>query len=152
MTSPRLPGSAWLRWVRNLPVRVGVLTAAYLTAVMVISVFAANRLPFLEPLAQVRNLASYAGFALIFLLPMTMFLRRPLDLFASGITAWTLFALAYNLMGFFFVNLHVRLREPFNVWMLGAITYGLVAVLAWVVSMALDARHQPAIASRRRPQ
>jgi hypothetical protein len=35
---------------------------------------------------------------------------------------------------------------------MGAITYGLVAVLAWVVSMALEARHQPVIASRRRPQ
>ena len=152
MTSPRLPGSAWLRWVRNLPLRVGVLTGAYLTAVMVISVFAANRLPFLEPVAEIRNLASYAGFALVFLVPMMIFLRRPLDLFMAGITAWTLFAVNYKLMGLFFETLHVRLRPPFNVWMLGAITYGLVAVLAWVVSMALDARHQPAIASRRRPQ
>jgi hypothetical protein len=152
MTSPRLPGSAWLRWVRNLPLRVGVLTGAYLTAVMVIAVLAANRLPFLEPLAEIRNLASYAGFALVFLLPMMVFLRRPLDLFTAGITAWTLFAVNYNLMGLFFENLHVRLREPFNVWMLGAITYGLVAVVAWVVSMALEARQQPVIADRRRPQ
>jgi hypothetical protein len=60
------------------------------------------------------------------------------------------FSLIYHLMGFFFRNLHNSLRPTFNVFVLGAVVYGLVAVAAWVISMALDAWHQPTIASRRR--
>jgi hypothetical protein len=34
--------------------------------------------------------------------------------------------------------------------MLGAVTYGVLVAAAWVASMALEARAQPVIASRRR--
>ena len=150
MKTSRLPGLAWFHWVRNLPLRVGVLTGVYLIAVMVVSVLAATRLPFLEPLALLRNLASYAAFALIALIPIASFMRRPASLFGCAVTAWGLFSVAYWVMGFFFVNLHARLRPPFNAFVVGAVVYGLVAVFSWVASMALEARSQPVIASRRR--
>lgn len=151
MKTTQLPGAKWFHWVHNLTLRVGVLTGVYLTAVMVVAVLAANRAPFLEEIAEVRNAASYAAFALVMLVPIGCFLRRPLHLFASGILGWFLFSLAYEAMGLFFVNLHARLRYPFNVFILGAIVYGVVAAASWVAVMALEARQQPAIASRRKP-
>lgn len=150
MNPPSLPGSKWFRWLRNLTLRVGVFTGVYLTAVFVVWVLAANRLPFLERLALIRNLAAVAAFALVMLVPIGTFLRRPLRLFASGLLGWLLFSLAYQVTGVFFENLHSRLRAPFNVFMLGVAVYGLVAVVSWVVGMAWEARHQPVIASRRR--
>jgi hypothetical protein len=150
VNAPSLPGSKWLLWVHNLPLRVGVLTGVYLTAIMVLSVLAANRAPFLEEFAGVRNAVSYAAFGLVMLVPAGIFLRKPLELLFSSMVAWTLFSLAYRVMGFFFENLHVRLRGPLNVFMLGAVTYGVLVAAAWVASMALEARAQPVIASRRR--
>ena len=151
MKTAQLPGSKWFHWLRNLTLRVGVLTGVYLTAVMVVAVLAANRLPFLENLAMLRNLAAYTVFVLVMIVPIGCFLRRPLQMFASGLLGWLLFSLAYQAMGLFFLNLHARLRYPFNVFMLGAIVYAVVAATAWVGSMTLDARQQPAIAARRRP-
>lgn len=150
MNTPNLPGSKWLRHLRNFTMRVGILTGVYLTTVMVAAVLAANRLPFLEPVADVRNWTFRALFALVMVVPIGCFLRHPPQLFASGMVGWTLFTLAYVVMGFFFPNLHARLRTPFNIFMIGAVVYALVAVAAWVVGMAREARQQPVIASRRR--
>ena len=147
-----LPGSRWLAWVHNRPLRVGVLVGIYLTAVMVVSLMAANRVPALEPLAQVRNAISYAVFALVAALPVWIFRREPGSLFTSGVAAWALFSVMYALAGIPFDNLFVRLHKtPMNVFMLGAVVYGLLAVVLWVGSMVNALRHAPVPAGRRRP-
>lgn len=146
----RLPGSTWLFWVRNLTLRVGVLTGVYLSAVFLVWLLVANRLPFLERFALLRNWGAMGFFGLIMLVPIACFLRRPQQLFASGIVGWFLFVLFYRLMKVFFRGMEGRLKPTFQVFMLGAVIYGLVAVAAWVVLMAWEARHQPIAASRRR--
>lgn len=151
MKTAQLPGEKWFHWLRNLTLRVGVLTGVYLTAVMVVSVLAATRLSFLEEVALVRNGVSYAAFILVMLVPIAYFRRKPLQLLASGLLGWLLFALAYQGMGFFFHNLHARLRQPLNVFMVGAIVYAVVAATCWVGLMALELRHQPVVAPRRKP-
>ena len=150
MNLTRLPGSAWFLWLRNLPLRVGVLTGMYLSLVFVGWLIVANRVPFLENFALIRNAGAVAIFALLMLVPMGAFLRHPHHLFGAGLTAWGVFSLVYGLMGFFFHSLHSSLRPPFHIFILGGVVYGLVAAAAWFVSMALDARQQPVIASRRR--
>jgi hypothetical protein len=130
-----LPGVAWLRWLKNLPLRIGVLTGTYLTAIMAVWLIIANRLPFLDGFAAVRNMACAALFALVALVPACTFLRRPWHLFKSGLTAWLLFSLAYAGAGHIFVSLFTRLHPPFNVFMIGAMIYGVVAVAAWLVHM-----------------
>lgn len=151
MNVTRLPGSAWFHWLRNLPLRVGVLTGMYLSLIFVAWLIVANRVPFLEDFALLRNLGAVIFFGLVMLAPMGSFRRHPHQLFGSGLTAWVLFSLVYHLMGFFFRNLHNSLRPTFTILVMGAVVYGLVAVAAWVISMALDMRHQPAVAPRRRP-
>jgi len=151
LKTAELPGAKWFHWLRNLTLRVGVLTGVYLTAVMVVAVLAATRLPFLEPIAHLRNWAAYAAFLLVMLVPIATFRRRPLQLLAAGVLGWALFALAYQGMGIFFPNLHARLRQPFNVFMLGAIVYGVLAAATWVAQIALGLIQQPAFAPRRKP-
>jgi len=146
----RLPGSTWLFWVRNLALRVGVLTGFYLSAVFLAWLLIANRLLFLERFALLRNWGTMAVFGLVMLVPMGCFLRRPQRLFVSGIVGWSFFTLSYRVLQVFFPNLAGRLKPTFQVFVLGAVVYGLAAVSAWVVSMAWETRHHPIAASRRR--
>lgn len=147
-----LPGAQLLKRVQHHPLRVGVLVGIYLTAVMVVSLMAANRVPTLEPLAEMRNVASYAVFAMLAILPVWIYRREPGALFIAGVAAWGLFSLMYALAGIPFEHLFVRLHKtPMNVFMLGAVVYGLLAVVAWVSLMVGTLRHAPVAAGRRRP-
>ncbi len=138
--------------MQHRPLRVGVLVGVYLALVMVVSLVLANRVPALEPMAEIRNAASYAAFALAAMVPVLIFRREPGALFVAGIAAWGLFSLTYVLAGVVFDNLFVRLHKtPLNVFMLGAAVYGLLAVVAWVAGMVGALRHAPVAAGRRRP-
>ena len=138
--------------MQHRPLRVGVLVGVYLTLVMAVSLALANRMPGLEPLAEMRNAGSYAAFALLAALPAWFFRREPGSLFVASIAAWGVFSLAYALAGVMFDNLFVRLHKaPMNVFMLGAVVYGLLAVVLWVGSMVNSLRHAPVAAGRRRP-
>jgi len=158
MTPSLLPGSRWFQWVRNFTLRVGVLTGLYLTAVMVISILAATRLGFLDPMianipnwADIRNGVSYAAFLFVMLIPLGCFLRSPVKLFASGMCGWAILCANYALAGFFFIHLHERLgKTPFHLFILGALVYGVAAVVSWVTGMVLSLREQPMAAPRRR--
>lgn len=137
--------------MRSFTLRVGVLTGLYLTAVMVISVLAATRVGFLEPYADVRNGVAYAAFGFVLLIPIGCFLRAPIKLFAAGICGWAILTVNYALMGLFFVHLHDRLgKTPFHMFILGALVYGVAAVMSWVAGMVLSLREQPIAATRRR--
>jgi hypothetical protein len=151
MTQTPLPGSRWFRWVHNFTLRVGVMTGLYLTAVMVATILVANRLPFLEHVAEIRNWTARGAFLFFLLIPMACFLRAPVRMFASGMCAWAMLSVNYALMGLFFTNLHVRLgKTPFQVLILGTLVYGVAAAASWVAGMALLLRQQPIAASRRR--
>jgi hypothetical protein len=130
-----LPGIAWLGWLKNLPLRIGVLTGVYLTTIMAVALIVANRVPYLDGFAGIRNRACFALFALVAIVPACSFLRRPWHLFISGLTAWLVFSLAYAGAGRIFVSLFTRLRSPFNLFMIGAMFYGLVAVAVWLVHL-----------------
>jgi len=67
------------------------------TIAMLAALVGANRVPRLEPYALERNAASYVAFAILMLVPIVVFLKRPLQMFVSAIIAWVLFAAAYSL-------------------------------------------------------
>ncbi|MGH9795897.1 MAG: hypothetical protein ACRD5G_14095 [Candidatus Acidiferrales bacterium] len=150
--------AASLREVRSLPrmqspaLRAGVLVGILLAVVMVVSLLLANRVPALEGLAQARNAGSYAAFAVVAALPVWVFRRQPGALFVAGIIAWGFLSLVYAAMGLQFEHLFMRLRKtPLNVFMLGAVVYGLLAVVMWVVALVGALRDEPVAESRRRP-
>ena len=130
-----LPGVAWLGWLKNLPLRIGVLTGVYLTTIMAVALIVANRLPALDGFAEFRNMACYALFGVVAAVPACTFLRRPWHMFTSGLTAWLLFSLAYAGAGHIFINLFTRKLFPFHVFMIGAMSYGLMAVAVWLVHL-----------------
>ena len=131
-------------------VRVGLYTGALLTLVMVGSLLAANRFPWLDNRALERNGASYGVFLIIMLIPILRFLNRPSRMFYSALLAWGIFIIAFDIAGMFFHNLFQALRSPFEAFIEGAIVYGVCAVCAWVGSMLLLSRHQRLAPRRRR--
>ncbi|HEY0704556.1 MAG TPA: hypothetical protein VGD60_17415 [Candidatus Acidoferrales bacterium] len=135
--------------VTSATIRTGLYTGALLVLVTIISLIVANRLPFLENRALERNGACYTLFVLFTLIPVIRFWNGPTKMFASGMLAWSIFVIGYDISGMFFTNLFRVLRTPFEAFFEGAVVYGVCAVVAWVGGMALLARLGP-IAPRRR--
>jgi hypothetical protein len=136
--------------VSNPALRTGLYTGGLLVLVMIISLIAANRLPWLESRALERNAACYGLFVMFMLIPVARFWKRPTRMFASGVLAWTMFVIAYDIAGMFFRNLFQILRTPFEALLEGVLLYGVCAVVGWVGGMALLARINPITPRRRR--
>jgi hypothetical protein len=121
--------------IHNPVIRTGVLAGAILVAVMLGSLFAATRMPRFDSVAAVRNLVSCVGFGLAMVIPVARYFTHPWKLFAAGLTAWSMLAAAYAGATIFFDNLVNRLgMTPLHLLMLGAVTYGVLAVMIWVAS------------------
>jgi len=138
---PQLPGMQWFLWLRNAALRSGVLTGIYVSCAFVGWLLLANHVRQLEPIAGIRNLI--AGAVMIFLLaiPVLRFRHEPAKMFVSGLTAWTLLTFTY-----FAAELHYSLLESrmgaLHIFILGAASYGLVAVFQWVFLLCAEARQR----------
>jgi hypothetical protein len=147
---PQLPGMRWFLWLRIASLRTGVLTGIYLSCVFVAWLDVANRVPELWRFAELRNLVAGAILILVLGIPVLRFRRRPGRLFASGLTAWTLLTVTYLLAEIHFTLLESRMGA-LHVFVLGAVSYGFVAVLDWVFLMCAGVRHQHILQSRETP-
>ena len=144
---PQLPGMRWFLWLRIASLRIGVLTGIYLSCVFVAWLIVANRIPALEPFAEARNLVGGALLVTILAIPALRFRRDPGRLFVAGLTSWTLLTLAYMAAEIHFTLLESRMGA-FHVFVLGAVSYGFVAVLDWVFLICAGVRHQHMLQSR----
>lgn len=149
----RFPGARWFHHLRNPILRVGIQTWVYLSMVMVAAVLLANRAPWLENYADVRNWVARIVFGLAMLVPVAVFCKSAGRLLAAGMLGWTLATVTYNGLGLFFESLYTRLRTPGQFFMLGAVVYGVAAVVSWVASLVVGAwshHHQQSLAAFRR--
>jgi len=64
-----------------------------------------------------------------------------LRMFASGLTAWTIFTLAYIAAEMHFSLLESRMGA-LHIYILGAVTYGFVSVFHWVFLICAEARQR----------
>jgi hypothetical protein len=106
----------------------GMIIGACLIGVVVAWLLVANRVPSLAQFAFQRNWIAGGLIALLMLLPLFLFLGSPVRIFFSGVIGWTILALAYQVMEIRFGRLETRMGA-FHLFMLGAIVFGLLAVL-----------------------
>jgi len=149
-TRPQLPGMQWFLWLRIASLRIGVLTGIYLSCVFVAWLEVANRVPALWSFAELRNLVAGAILIVLLGIPVLRFLHRPGRLFVAGLTAWTLMTVTYLVAEVHFTLLESRMGA-LHVFVLGAVSYGFVAVLDWVFLMCAGVRHQHMVQSRETP-
>ena len=146
----QLPGMRWFLWLRIASLRTGILTGIYLSCVFVAWLDVANRVAGLEPYAELRNLVAGAILIAVLGIPVLRFRNRPGRLFVAGLTAWTLLTISYVAAEVHFTLLKSRMGA-FHVFVLGAVSYGFVAVLDWVFLMCAGVRHEHIVQSRETP-
>jgi hypothetical protein len=144
---PQLPGMRWFLWLRIASLRIGILTGIYLSCVFVAWLIVANRLPALVPFAEIRNLVAGAILVMVLGIPVLRFRHRPGRLFVAGLTAWTLLTITYVAAEMHFTLLESRMGA-FHVFVLGAVSYGFVAVFDWVILICASVRHEHIAQSR----
>ena len=106
-------------------------TGVWLSVVFVAWVVIANRVQFLEPLAQQRNVIATLLLALIATMPVLRFLGSPGELLISGLVAWSVLTVAYRILSLKFTLLQYY-YSTFHIFVLGAVAYLLFATLSWI--------------------
>ena len=109
----------------------------------------ANRLPSLDHLAMVRNIAAGTLAVVLMLVPVCRFRKHPSHVFASGLIAWSIVTLVYAILQIPFPRLGIRMGT-FHFFMLGAVLLGLASALLWVTQLVFNLWHGPAVPARRR--
>jgi hypothetical protein len=133
------PGYRWFQFLRNAPIRVGLYTGIWLSLVFVAWVLVANRVPFLEPLAQQRNVIATSLLAAIAALPVLRFLASSGELLVSGLLAWSVLTLTYRILSLKFTLLQYY-YSSFHIFVLGTVVYLLFATIAWIGMIVWRAR------------
>ena len=107
--------------------------------VLVAWVFVANRAPVLERFALERNVAAAVALVLFASVPALRFWRLPGPLLASGLIAWSILALIYQLLCIAFSGLAER-YSAVHIFTLGAVLYMIMATLSWIGTCIWRAR------------
>jgi hypothetical protein len=134
-----MPAYGWFHSLRNASVRTGVYVGVALSIALSGWVIVANRVPFLDRFALVRNLAAVALLGLLALIPVLRFWRMPGNLLASSLVAWAIFTLTYRVLCIDFAGLTERFNAV-QIFMLGAVLYMLVVTLSWIATIIRRAR------------
>src|ERR1700692_651590 len=133
------PGYRWFQFLCNAPIRVGLYPGIWLSLVFVAWVLVANRVPFLEPLAQRRNVIATSLLAAIAALPVLRFLASSGELLVSGLLAWSVLTLSYCILSLKFTLLQYY-YSSFHIFVLGTVVYLLFATIAWIGMIVWRAR------------
>ena len=133
----------------HMTLRLGTVIGAALSGVAVAWLLIANRLPSLDPLAMLRNLAAGALVIGLMLVPAYRFRRHPSHLFACGMTSWSILTVVYAILQIPFPRLGIRMGT-FHFFILGAVLVGLASALLWVLQLVLILRHGPVVPARKR--
>lgn len=136
-------GYASLYALRNASVRTGVYVGVCLSVTLSTWVIVANRVPFLEQFALLRNLVAVSLLALVALIPVLSFWHMPGNLLASSLVAWLIFSLSYRLLCMYFVGL-ARRYSAVQIFVLGAVPYMLVVTVSWLWTIVRRVRSSTA--------
>jgi hypothetical protein len=126
----------------------GLTLGISLCAVMVAWLLIANHNSALQAFAMQRNIVALGLLGTLMLLPAFRFKKSAGRVFFTGVVAWTILSGTYGIMTTLYVNLSNRLGV-FHLFILGALIFGTEAVLVWIIHLAVMARHQPLIVTRR---
>ena len=130
-------------------VRPGLMVGAALSAVAIAWLLLANRVPTLDRLALLRNLAAGALAVVFMLVPVFRFRKHPWHLLSCGITAWSVLTVTYAILQIPFPRLGMRMGT-FHFFILGAVLLALASALLWVVHLLFGLRHPTPLTAHRR--
>jgi hypothetical protein len=124
---------------KDSAVRTGVVVGVGLSLALSSWIYLANSLPIFNSISVERNLAATAIIAFLAFLPVLRFFREPGNLVISSLLAWSIFSLSYRTLSLFYWMLS-DWYSTFQVFMIGAVIYLIVATLSWIVTCIWKAR------------
>jgi tellurite resistance protein TehA-like permease len=146
---PPRPKTAHLHRLSRRALSLGIVVGSGLSGVAIAWLIIANRVPALDRLAMLRNLAAGALVIAFMLVPIYRFRRYPSHVFACSLTAWSILTLVYAILQIPFPRLAARMGT-FHFFVLGAVLLGMASALLWVGQLVLTLRHGPPMPARRR--
>jgi hypothetical protein len=117
--------------LRSAAVRTGVYSGVSLSLIFTAWLVLANRAPFLEPLAVVRNFVATSVLLAVASIPVFRFLRSPAEMLLSSILAWGILTLTYAALCLEF-SLLDQYYSTTEIFVLGMVVYLLLATLCWI--------------------
>jgi hypothetical protein len=140
MSPSRSRDNMLYRWLRYPALRTGLRMGVLFSVVLTAWLILANRVGVLDRLAIVRNAAALAVLFLIAFEPVARFRNSARDLLLSGLIGWAIGSLCYFGWTLYFDRLTNRMG-PFQVFVLGAAVYLLLAVVVWIGGLIRVAHH-----------
>jgi hypothetical protein len=139
LTRPQIRTHQPLHLFRDSAVRTGVVVGVGLSLALSAWVYLANSLPIFNNISVERNLAAAAIIGFFAFLPVLRFFREPGNLLISSLVAWSIFSLTYRTLSLFYWTLS-DWYSTFQVFMIGAVIYLIVATLSWIGTCIWKAR------------
>jgi len=125
------PAGVVLDVLRSAAVRTGVYSGVFLSLIFALWLVIANRVPFLEPLAVIRNFIATSLLLAVASIPVFRFLRSPAEMLLSSVLAWGILTLAYGVLCLDF-SLLDQYYSTTEIFVLGMVVYLLLATLCWI--------------------
>jgi len=125
------PGRLFLYLLRDAAVRTGVYVGLAFSLVFTAWLFMANSMPVFDGLAAPRNITAACLLGLIASIPVLRFFRSPAEMLLSSVIGWGISTLTYGSLCLKFSLLEQH-YSTFEVFVLGAIVYLLLATLSWI--------------------
>lgn len=116
-------------------IKVGLTLSIILTSWVIF----ANRMPFLERYADLRNAVAAAAFLAVAIMPLIRYRNSAIRLLASGAIGWGIASLCYLVLSVYFARLQDRM-SAFHIFVMGAAVYGLASILVWLGCLLKTAR------------
>jgi hypothetical protein len=132
-------------------IRTGALEGVLLSVILTAWLLVANRLPFFDRFALLRNAIAIASLGLAALVPVVRFRNSAKDILPAGAIGLGIGCLCYSAWTIYFDRLTDRMGV-FQIFVMGLIVYTLAAVVFWVVSMIRSARHHHHMAVHQIPR
>ena len=122
-------------------IRTGAAEGVLLSGILTTWLLLANRVPFFDRFANLRNAAAIAALFLVGLIPIARFRNSPKDVVPAGAIGLGMGCLCYLAWTVYFQGLSDRMGA-FQIFVMGLVVYSLAAVLLWVGNLVRGARHE----------
>jgi hypothetical protein len=132
-------------------IRVGAIEGVLLSGILTGWLLIANRVPYFDRFASVRNALAIAALFLSGLIPIAKFRNSAKDVLPAGAIGLGMACLVYWAWTIYFENLAGRMSAS-QIFVMGLVAYTMASVLLWVGSMIRSARHHHQLTVQHAPR
>lgn len=132
-------------------IRTGAAEGVLLSGIITTWLLIANRVPYFDRFASLRNAAAIAALFLVGLIPIAKFRNSAKDVLPAGAIGLGMACLCYWAWTVYFEGLADRMGA-FQIFVMGIVLYTLASVILWVASMIRSARHHHQLQMQHAPR